>query len=153
MMLLKRVKKFMKCPLEMKGFYIEAFFFLGVARLLILLPFARINKQFGVEKMETSYSNIRLNKVQLKKIAHSVQLVSRHTPWKSLCFVQAIAAMKMLDRRAIESTLYFGTGKDRNGKLVAHAWLRSGDYYLTGAEVKHQFTVVEKFAKVQKKAL
>ena len=60
--------------------------------------------------------------------------MSRYTFWESQCLVKAIAAMKMLERRQIESTLYLGTAKDENGKLIAHAWLRSGPFYITGAE-------------------
>jgi hypothetical protein len=64
-----------------------------------------------------------------------------------MCLVKAIAAMKMLERRQIESTIYLGTAKDKTGKLIAHAWLRSGPFYITGAEVVDQFVVVSKFAK------
>ena len=42
--------------------------------------------------------------------------MSRYTFWESQCLVKAIAAMKMLERRQIESTLYLGTAKDENGK-------------------------------------
>ena len=54
--------------------------------------------------------------------------------------------MKMLERRNIESTLYLGTAKDLNGKLIAHAWLRSGPLYITGKEGMEKFTEVGKFA-------
>ena len=73
--------------------------------------------------------------------------MSRHTFWESQCLVKAIAAMKMLERRQIESTLYLGTAKDENGNLIAHAWLRSGPFYITGVEAMEKFTVVSKFAK------
>ncbi|MCO7124221.1 lasso peptide biosynthesis B2 protein [Sporolactobacillus shoreicorticis] len=148
--MLKKIRKFINSPWKMKGLYIEAFFYLGWARLLILRPFAKINKHLGVEKMETPYSNENLNQTLLKKIAHAVQLVSRHTPWKSMCLVQAITAQKMLERRNIESTIYLGTGRDSNGKMIAHAWLRAGCYYLTGAEVMSRFIIVDRFAKVRK---
>jgi hypothetical protein len=58
-----------------------------------------------------------------------------------------MAAMKMLEKRKIDSTLYLGTAKDENGGLIAHAWLRSGPFYITGAEVMDRFTVVSKFSK------
>ena len=64
---------------------------------------------------------------------------------------KAIAAMKMLERRKIESTLYLGTAKDENGKMIAHAWLRSGPFYITGFEEMERFTVVGKFAKESEK--
>ena len=45
----------------------------------------------------------------------------------------------MLERRNIESTLYLGTAKDDQGQFIAHAWLRSGPFYLTGAEEMEAF--------------
>ena len=71
--------------------------------------------------------------------------MSRHTFWKSQCLVRAIAAKKMLDRRRIESTLYLGTARDAEGKMIAHAWLRSGPFYVTGAEEMQMFTTVAAF--------
>ena len=72
--------------------------------------------------------------------------MSRYTFWESECLVKAMAGMKMLERRGIESTLYLGTAKDETG-LIAHAWLRSGTFYVSGAEVMERFTVVAQFAK------
>ena len=46
--------------------------------------------------------------------------------------------MKMLEKRNIESTLYLGIAKDEKGELIAHAWLRSGPFYVSGAEVMEQ---------------
>jgi hypothetical protein len=73
--------------------------------------------------------------------------MSRYTIWESQCLVKAIAAMKMLEKRQIESTLYLGTAREESGELIAHAWLRSGPYYITGYEEMARFTVVGKFAK------
>ena len=42
----------------------------------------------------------------------------------------------------IESTLYLGTAKDENGEIIAHAWLRSGPFYVLDAEGMEKFTVV-----------
>ena len=74
-------------------------------------------------------------------------MMSRYTFWESQCLVKAIAAMKMLEKRQIESTLYLGTAKDETGNMIAHAWLRSGPFYITGVEEMKRFTVVSKFAK------
>ena len=59
-------------------------------------------------------------------ISQAIHIVSKYTFWESQCLVKAIAAMRMLEKRGIESTLYLGTAKDESGKIIAHAWLRSG---------------------------
>ena len=94
---------------------------------------------------ETSFTNTSNEKI-LKQISVAINIMSRHTFWESQCLVKAIAGMKMLEKRKIESTLYLGTAKEKNGQLIAHAWLRSGPYYLTGFEGMNKFTVVGKFA-------
>ncbi|MNN65868.1 hypothetical protein D3C81_1814050 [compost metagenome] len=62
--------------------------------------------------------------------------------------VRAVAGLKMLEKRGIDSTLYMGVAKDKQGRMIAHAWLRSGSYYVSGDDVMKGFVVVEKFAKV-----
>ena len=59
----------------------------------------------------------------------------------------AIAGMKMLERRKIESTLYMGTARNKQGHMMAHAWLRSGKLIVTGADTMDQYTVVGVFGK------
>jgi hypothetical protein len=82
----------------------------------------------------------------LHNISYSVHLMSRYVWWESMCLVKAVAVMKMLQRRRIDSTLYLGTSKDDSGRLIAHAWLRSGSLYLTGQEEKDRFTVAMTFS-------
>ncbi|WP_036719587.1 lasso peptide biosynthesis B2 protein [Paenibacillus harenae] len=127
--------------------FCEAFLYLGWARILIKRPFVKIAPSLGIKSEETAaqppLTDIRL----LSQISNAVEAVSRHTLWESKCMVKAIAGMKMLERRRIESTLYLGTAKGDKGELIAHAWLRSGPMYLTGADVMNRFVVVEKFAK------
>ncbi|MFT9601159.1 lasso peptide biosynthesis B2 protein [Mesobacillus sp.] len=128
--------------------FLETFFILGLARFLIALPFSRISTFLGKHMDETPL-NSNLSSVQIqqvKNIRHAIEIASKYTPWESKCLVKAITAMSMLKRRGIESTLYLGTAKEEGG-LIAHAWLRSGDFYVTGADVMKKFTVVAKFAK------
>lgn len=97
--------------------------------------------------VETTFDINPSNRKFLAHISQTVRMMSRYTFFESECLVQAIAAMKMLERRKIESTLYLGTAKDETGKFIAHAWLRSGPFYITGNHGREEFTVVQKFAK------
>lgn len=96
---------------------------------------------------ETSYILNPSNKAILAKVSQAISITSKYTFWESQCLVRAIAAMKMLERRNIDSTLYLGTAKDEHGKLIAHAWVRSGPFYITGSEGMDKFTIVGTFAK------
>ncbi|MCR2802524.1 lasso peptide biosynthesis B2 protein [Paenibacillus soyae] len=127
--------------------YLEAYICLGLARIQLYRPFAKVAPTLGVRmEVTTETCDDLLKRRQIKQIASAVDIMSRRTIWESKCFVRAIANMRMLARRGIESTLYLGTGKDEHGRLAAHAWLRSGPIYLSGADVMKDFVVVETFA-------
>ncbi|AKG33415.1 lasso peptide biosynthesis B2 protein [Paenibacillus durus] len=132
-------------------FYLEAFLVLGWARTRLFYKFSKVAPSLGERGQETDQDYDASHTSAMRHIASSINTVSKYTPWDSKCLVRAIAGMKMLERRGIGSTLYLGTGKDHSGKLIAHAWLRSGPYYISGAEEMHQFTVVDKFAKMSSK--
>ncbi|TFE22630.1 lasso peptide biosynthesis B2 protein [Cohnella luojiensis] len=143
---LKYIRKFFSLDMGMLLLMMETFLYLAWARFLVWLPFAKIAPSLGSSMKETPHISNQQEPI-LKKLSIALHMMSRHTLWDSKCLVRAIAAMKMLDRRLIDSTLYLGTAKDVNGEMIAHAWLRSGTYYLTGAEEMRKFTVVGKFAK------
>jgi hypothetical protein len=131
----------------MKLLLLEAFIYLGWARYLKMIPFSKVAPTLGEQMRETAYHLDTPNKELLHNISVAIQIMSSYTFWESQCLVKAIAGMKMLEKRKIESTLYLGTSKDENGHFIAHAWLRSGPYYISGSEGMEKFTVVAKFAK------
>jgi hypothetical protein len=146
MKVLRRIKLFLFLDTRKKIMFLEAFLLLGWARILKLVPFSKVASSLGEQNVETD-NTFAGNKPILKEISEAIHIMSSYTLWESQCLVKAIAGMKMLERRRIESTLYLGTGRDETGKLVAHAWLRSGPYYISGAEGMEKFAVVGKFAK------
>jgi hypothetical protein len=126
---------------------LEACFWLGVARLLILIfPFRWIEPYLGQRMVESPVDALPEDSHQLKQVAWAISKMSRYTPWQSKCLVRALAAKRMLQSRQIVSTLYLGVTRRTSTKLEAHAWLRSGSVYLTGGEGYKHFTVVASFA-------
>ncbi|HDR3888953.1 TPA: lasso peptide biosynthesis B2 protein [Bacillus cereus] len=147
MNIINKAKAFLSFDMGTKLLLIEAFFYLGWARILKSIPFSKAAPILGIHMAETSLNYDESEKITLRKISQAVHMMSRYTFWESQCLVKAIAAMKMLEKRQIESTLYLGTAKDETGNMIAHAWLRSGPFYITGVEEMKRFTVVGKFAK------
>jgi Transglutaminase-like superfamily len=127
--------------------FLEAFIYLGIARVLKIIPFSKVAPSLGESLKETTYNPSSLDIDILKNITEAIHIMSNYTIWESQCLVKAIAGMKMLERRQIESTLYLGVAKDGTGKLIAHAWLRSGQFYISGSEGMERFSVVGMFAK------
>lgn len=147
MIVFRRLRTFFSLSTKGKFLFLETLFFLAFGRVLKIFPFKRIAPSLGVSWEETDFS-VNPARVQvLRQISESINILSRYTFWESQCLVKAIAGMKMLERRNIESTLYLGTAKDKDGRLIAHAWLRSGPLYITGFEGKDKYTVVGTFAK------
>ena len=143
----KKARNFLRLNFKTKLLLIEAFLHLGRARYLKSISFSKVAPSLGEQMKETSYNSNSSNKEVLASISRAIHIMSRYTFWESQCLVKAMAGMKMLEKRNIDSTLYLGTAKGENGELIAHAWLRSGPFYITGAEVMDRFTVVSKFAK------
>jgi hypothetical protein len=135
----------MAWPAEKKKLMLEALAFLAWARILKLLPFSRLAPSLGRPSQETADVYDLSGERCIRRISEAVRVMSRHTFWESQCLVQALAAKKMLARRRMGSTLYLGTARDEQGNLIAHAWLRSGPIYVTGAGQRHRFTTVAAF--------
>ncbi|MFA9457488.1 lasso peptide biosynthesis B2 protein [Halalkalibacter sp. AB-rgal2] len=138
---------FMKLDFHRKLLFIEAFTFLAIARTLKLLPFATVSKWLGEQHAESAFCHSKETNQLVDDIALAIEVMSRYTFWESKCLVQAIAAMKMLERRRVSSTLYLGVMKEKQGQMAAHAWLRSGSYYVSGADEMERYTVVQTFSK------
>ncbi|MDO7907223.1 lasso peptide biosynthesis B2 protein [Paenibacillus sp. JX-17] len=144
--MLRRLRRWFSMDRGMKLLVVEAYMYLGWARILKLLPFSRIAPSLGEQRMETPSLHSAAEETLLLRISKALATAGRYTFWESECLVMGIAAMRMLQRRGVSSTLYLGTAKDERGKLIAHAWLRSGDRYITGADKLHRYTVVQSFA-------
>ena len=145
---MRKVKLLLSLNPKMTLLLLEAYVYLAWARILKGMSFSKVAPSLGDKMKESSTEMIPEQRRKLGEVSQAIGIMSKYTFWESECLVKAIAAMKMLEKRNIECTLYLGTAKDASGKLIAHAWLRSGPFYITGAEVKEQFTVVSKFAKM-----
>ncbi|WP_413307765.1 lasso peptide biosynthesis B2 protein [Bacillus sp. 1P10SD] len=147
MNLVRKVGIFLGLDFLMKKLLFEAFILLGWARIQKSRSFLKVSPLLGEKMEETPFIYNDKEHKMARRVAESIHLMSKYTLWESQCLVKAIAAMKMLEKRDIESTLYLGTSKDTNGKLIAHAWLRTGPYFVTGYEGMEKFTVISSFAK------
>ena len=99
--------------------------------------------QSQIETEPVAFDSLRNEQVLQVKTAITR---CRHLVWARKCLVVSIAAKRMLDRRRIPATLYMGVAKNEKGKLIAHAWLRSGNIWVSGGRNRHQFTVVGVFS-------
>ncbi|MCJ8191363.1 lasso peptide biosynthesis B2 protein [Sphingomicrobium aestuariivivum] len=69
---------------------------------------------------------------------------ARRLPWKTECFIQAIVAMRMLERRRRDVLLHYGTRRGVDG-LEAHVWVSSGELPVVGHRNAHEFVEIARF--------
>ncbi len=121
------LRKFVQLPKEEKMLFFEAVFLLFFSKAFLLLPF-----RYCIKRLHTSEKmNIITDFVLLSKIRDAVSRANKLAFWKNRCLVGSFCARLMLQRRNIDSVMYLGL-QFKNGKeLVAHAWLKSGDIYIT----------------------
>lgn len=144
----KKFKNFIiKIDTKTKIDFVKAFIYTGIWRAYILfVPFNRLKNKMGKSKLE-SPKEVDEEIVKLaKKISWIVTTIAKYTPWESKCLVQALTAQKMLKENGISTTIYLGVKKDMNSNMLAHAWIRCGEYYVTGGNSRESYAVVAKFS-------
>lgn len=130
-------------PLKEVQAFGEAWFLLHFSKLLILMfPFRSIASRLGQSQFETCSQEVE--KKYWLDVEVAINRASRFTLHKSKCYDQALTAKRMLKRKGVLSTLYFGLSKAEDG-LNAHAWVRVGTRIITGRAVVTQFTPVAWF--------
>lgn len=147
---MNRIRKFCILDRSEKLLFCESFILHLVAGLLLkIVPFRWIPGLFssrqlavGSQQFETpaeSEDQSRYVPVPMKpgvsgqqfevveKVRVAVLRAGWVSPWKNRCLVSSLAGRWMMRRRKIESELSLGVAKDAKGRLLAHAWLKSGD--------------------------
>lgn len=113
---------------------------------MLLIPSKYLEKHWGEKGQESPREESENNYWTCVYVGNAVTRIAEKTPWESKCMVQALTAQYLLHRKGISTTLYLGVGKDDEGNMIAHAWIRSGRCYVTGGDGKGM-AVVGKFRK------
>ena len=116
---------------------IKAVFLAAIARFRIYYsPGSKLYKYLGESGSETDLGEIESpeKRRDVFFVSDKVNRVAKRVPWESKCLVQAMTAQRLLRSYGLRSTLYLGVGraKEEGGKMVAHAWVRCGPYYVCG---------------------
>ncbi len=124
---MNRLKKFSTLPFLEKQLFLEALFFLWAAKILLLiLPF----KHCLVLASNKQHTYKKPNPEQLKQLKKAIHRTRWLTFWKNQCLVMSLASRWMLQRRHISSLLSLGVAFDEDKKLIAHAWLKTDEFYI-----------------------
>ena len=132
-----RIEKFMQPTFREKMLLLEALLLhLWTGLLLKIIPFRRIPKVFSGRQSDTpakeedqsrhNVSGRQSDDIELIRIA--IGRAGSVSPWRNRCLVSSLAGRCMLRRRKISSQVSLGVAKNPEGKTIAHAWLKSGEY-------------------------
>lgn len=141
----------MRFSLKKLVLYVSVYLLLGISNLLIkLVSFKSLVRLISNTSTEIWPVLSPQTLARLKFIGKVIPRVSKHTPWRSKCFEQALTASFILKRLGISHVVKFGLNND-NKALNAHAWLLVNNIVITGQNVNMDFTAVTAFYYTSKK--
>ncbi|MGL5379009.1 lasso peptide biosynthesis B2 protein [Clostridium sp.] len=145
--LARKTKSFIGIDNKVKWRFIKTFIYTAIARMVILfLPFNKLRKKMGTKGLESPEKVDKETYKVARDISWIVIQASKYTPWESKCLVQALTAQRLMKENGIPTTVYLGVKKGANNEILAHAWTRCGEYFLTGGINRGEYTVVAKFS-------
>lgn len=80
-----------------------------------------------------------------REVAWAIELLALRGPLRTACLGQALAAGTLLRRRGVPYRLSVGLRRAPAGDLRAHAWLRAGDFTVTGGRGRSAFAPLANF--------
>jgi len=129
------LKKFLALSFKEKRLFLEALIFVYCAKIMLLLfPFKLIVKFISYNEYPSIHPEIE----QLKQIKVAIARANRLAFWKNVCIVQSIAARWMLNRRKVPSKLSLGVIHDKNGKMIAHAWIKVNGFEIVSRGLEYK---------------
>ncbi|WDE98830.1 lasso peptide biosynthesis B2 protein [Lentisphaera profundi] len=142
--MLRSLLTFIKLPMKIKLLALEVFLELCLACMqLKSQEFKTLAGKFGEKESESSKASREISP-EIKMTKRLIFRIAELLPWKCVCFPQAIAGHRILNKKNLSSTLYLGLLKEK-GEMKAHAWLRHHQYIVTGDNGIEQYTVINSF--------
>ena len=81
--------------------------------------------------------------IDVERLSWAIAVAAQTVPWRSDCFIKTIAADRWLRRYHLQPDFYLGVTKDEKGVFAAHAWLRYGDFTVTGGKYDQYSKLIE----------
>ena len=128
------VRKFLGLDWQERCLLLQTVFVvISLRAALGLLAFRRVNDLLS----HRAKRGRALRNVSTSRVIWAVRTASAFIPG-STCLTEALAAKYHLERFGLKTQLHFGVVK-KNGRLLAHAWLRCDGETVIGGEIAPRF--------------
>lgn len=139
-----RFWRFLRLSHLEKRLFLKALFWLTYAKLTIkFCSFERLKPHLGQisENSDSALSDSDLSGARYVKQA--VGRADKCLPFHCQCLVMAICAGYLLKEQRVPYRLFLGVKKESQS-LAAHAWVKVGEYFITG-QSQEKYTTVKVF--------
>lgn len=130
------LRRILALPARDMALGLEALLCLAIARILLLLSFARAMRLLGLKAGASDFAGHAEagDDAALREIGIAIRRASRAAPFRAVCLQQAVAASLMLRRRRRAPEIHFGVIREEDGAMSAHAWTCCAGQVVTGME-------------------
>lgn len=139
--------------------FLQAAASLTVARLALrTTSFWRVLRWLGMHEVTSDPARTPSDLQRAQVIGWAVGAASRRLPWHSTCLMEAVAGAALLRRHSLPATLSLGVGRGAGPQappalpgagsqdaMLAHAWLRCGEFVLTGEAERASYAELVSF--------
>ena len=134
-----RLRKYRKLPTRERKLFREALFNLYLSKChLLIFSFKRIREIF-----ENKGKLDEIDPMEIDLIKLSIHRANKCVFWKHTCLVNTLSARRMLNKRNITSIASLGVRKNEKNALIAHAWIKAGNFEIIPKE--SDFTELHQF--------
>lgn len=110
---------------------------------LVTFPYVKIRRLLN--KSSKPKPQAALNQTYPEQVVWAARAIARHTLGDKPCLVQALAVEWLLRRKGYTTSLHIGVNKDKQDKLLAHAWLEyDGDIIIGGRTSPSKYATLQR---------
>lgn len=147
-MTMRIAQKLRKITLRDTGYFIQAYSFLLFAALIkTCIPLRKYGPWLGEHCADAIVPPVKVDHERILPIVLAVNRAVRFSPVKSKCLVQALCSCIMLRAHKLPSDFYLGVDKNESRDVIAHAWVKSGQYFIAGQLGHRRYTVISVFSR------
>jgi hypothetical protein len=140
-----KIRRFLQQPKQRRTLFIEAYWRLAWARLLLrFLPFRRLTRFFNHPLPKTVLSMAQRQQLRCD-VSWAIDRASVYLPGQTVCFPRGIAAQLMCRKRGIDTIMYYGAAIDPVLGLRAHVWVLDGSDGVVGHNIAGQYGVLARY--------